>query len=141
MLTDLVRAKRYAGNWQEAIAVSGEVLVAANAVEPAYVQAMIEGKEEFGPYIVIAPGVAMPHARPEAGVIKPAVAIVTLSTPVAFGHEQNDPVDVVIAFAAQSKEAHLETLKEIAGLVSSPVRLERLRAATNDTELIEAQRE
>lgn len=138
VLTDLVGAKKPAADWRNAIAVAGELLVRAGAVRAEYVDAMVRVKEELGPYIVIAPGVAMPHARPEDGVITPAVSIVTLAAPVTFGHSDNDPVDVVIAFAAESKDAHLETLQAIAGLVSDTERLERLRSAQTDSELISA---
>lgn len=138
VLTDLVGAKKAAADWRDAIMVAGELLVGAGAVRPEYVDAMMRVKEELGPYIVIAPGVAMPHARPEAGVIKPGVSIVTLAAPVTFGHRDNDPVDVVIAFAAEDKDAHLETLRAIAGLVSDRERLDRVRSAQTDSELTSA---
>ncbi len=43
-------------------------------------------------HIVIAPGIALPHARPEDGVIDSTVAVVRLAEPVNFGNEDNDPV-------------------------------------------------
>lgn len=96
---------------------------------------MQEGVIEFGPYIVIAPGVAMPHARPEAGVLKPGVSIITLAEARAFGNETNDPVDFVIAFAAVNKNAHIKTLQRIVGLLENDAAMAAARAATTDDAL------
>ena len=79
---------------------------------------MIHTAEELGPYIVIAPGIAMPHSRPEDGVLKPCVALMTLSTPVNFGNEENDPVRLVFSFGAPDKEQHVEALRELATVFS-----------------------
>jgi mannitol operon transcriptional antiterminator len=63
-----IKLNARAGNWEEAIRIGGELLVKNDFVEERYVEAMVSNVREMGPYIVIAPGVAMPHARPEDGV-------------------------------------------------------------------------
>ncbi len=50
-----------------------DLLVAADVVEPRYYRAILDGVAQHGPYFVIAPGLAMPHGRPEEGVKKPAL--------------------------------------------------------------------
>lgn len=50
-----------ASPWQEAVKLSVDLLVKADVVEPRYYQAILDGVEQFGPYFVIAPGLAMPH--------------------------------------------------------------------------------
>lgn len=62
-----------ASTWQEAVKLSVDLLVKADVVEPRYYQAILDGVAEHGPYFVIAPGLAMPHGRPEEGVKKPAL--------------------------------------------------------------------
>ncbi|MFO6427822.1 PTS sugar transporter subunit IIA [Escherichia coli] len=47
-----------------------------------YYQAILDGVEQFGPYFVIAPGLAMPHGRPEEGVKKTGFSLVTLKKPL-----------------------------------------------------------
>ena len=42
-------------------------MVDAGFTEPTYTEAMIDVVRDMGPYIVLAPGLAMPHARPEMG--------------------------------------------------------------------------
>lgn len=57
-----------------------DLLVAADVVEPRYYRAILDGVEQFGPYFVIAPGLAMPHGRPEEGVKKTGFSLVTLKS-------------------------------------------------------------
>ncbi len=133
-----VRARVAAATWQEATDRAGELLVGAGGAKPAYTRAMKRAIRKVGPYAVIAPGIALLHARPEDGVLAPCLALVTLAEPVAFGHSENDPVDVVFAFGAVDKQAHIAALQELAGLLMDEAFLERIRAATDDRSLLAA---
>jgi ascorbate PTS system EIIA or EIIAB component len=119
-----VRAQVQASDWRAAVEQSGGLLADVGAVEPRYVEAMKATLLEYGPYAVIAPGIALPHARPEHGVNRPALSLVTLADPVEFGHSANDPVDVVIAFGAVDKETHLGALQQLAGSMNIAVVLQ-----------------
>jgi mannitol operon transcriptional antiterminator len=82
-LRDLVRPNIVAvdvevKDWQEAIRAAGTLMFADGAVEERFSDAMIRVAKEFGPYIVVAPGIALPHARPEDGVIKASIAVLRL---------------------------------------------------------------
>ncbi len=133
--TIIVRASF--SDWKEAIRIAGEALVRAGAVEPRYVSAMIDFKEKFGPYIVIAPGVAIPHARPEDGVKRPCLCLVTLEKPVEFGHKDNDPVFLIIAFGAIDHKQHLKALSQLSKLLENHEDVERIRRAKTKEEVIE----
>ena len=56
-----------AETWEEVIRHGGQLMVDAGFTDPSYTEAMVEVVREMGPYIVLAPGLAMPHARPEHG--------------------------------------------------------------------------
>ena len=56
----------------------GQLMVDAGFTEPTYTEAMIDVVRDMGPYIVLAPGLAMPHARPEMGAKQVGTALVTL---------------------------------------------------------------
>ena len=56
--------KQHASTWEEAIEVCMKPLLEKNAVERSYVDAIIERTKELGPFYVLAPGLAMPHERP-----------------------------------------------------------------------------
>ena len=49
---------------------------------------MIDVVRDMGPYIVLAPGLAMPHARPEMGAKQVGAALVTLEKPIDFGSQK-----------------------------------------------------
>src|SRR3989337_3809007 len=97
-----------AADWREAVRLAGAALTASGAALPGYADQMIRMIEEHGPYVVIAPGLALAHARPGAEVLADGLSIVTLRTPVAFGHPHNDPVSVVLGLAITSIEGHLD---------------------------------
>ena len=103
-----IRLQAEANTWQEAVKIGVDLLVAADVVEPRYYQAILDGVEQFGPYFVIAPGLAMPHGRPEEGVKKTGFSLVTLKKPLEFNHEDNDPVDILITMAAVDANTHQE---------------------------------
>lgn len=111
---DRIRLRVEVPDWQGAVRAAGDLLVEAGLCEPRYVEAMIRAVEQMGPYMVLAPGIALAHARPEDGVLKIGMSIVTLATPVNFGSEANDPVQLVIAFGGVDKTTHIGMLQELA---------------------------
>ncbi|MFZ7132551.1 MAG: PTS sugar transporter subunit IIA [Eubacteriales bacterium] len=119
MIKENITIKAKVADWKEAIAVSGSTLVDNGAIEEKYIDAMIKVVEELGPYIVIAPGIAIAHARPEDGVKKSGFAITTLKNPVNFGNEANDPVSLVITISAIDYEGHLEALAELMSIIEN----------------------
>jgi mannitol/fructose-specific phosphotransferase system IIA component (Ntr-type) len=132
-----VRAKLQVSSWEQAVEEVGKVMVNATLIAPGYIEAMKSTIRELGPYSVIAPGIAMPHARPEDGVLQTGFSLVTLAQPVEFGSSENDPVDIVIAFSALDKETHLDALKEISTLLSDSRFVEKVRSAENHQQLID----
>ena len=103
-----IRLQAEAETWQDAVKIGVDLLVAADVVEPRYYQAILDAVEQHGPYFVLAPGLAMPHGRPEEGVKKTGFALVTLKKPLEFNHEDNDPVDILITMAAVDANTHQE---------------------------------
>jgi PTS system ascorbate-specific IIA component len=99
---------------------------------------MKQALAEIGPYVVVAPGIALLHARPEDGVLEPCISLITLDTPVDFGHSENDPVDIVIAFGATNKITHIPALKRIADQLSESEIVDKIRSAKTDKKLLEA---
>lgn len=136
-----VKAKVAATSWEQAVEVAGMVLVQANLVEPRYIDAMKKTLRKLGPYSVIAPGIAMPHARPEDGVIQTGFSLVTLVNPVTFGNAENDPVDILLAFSASDKERHITALKEISVFLSNDGLMRKVRTANSNDQLLDVIRD
>lgn len=130
-----ITTKATASDWKAAIRLAGDGLVAAGVTTADYTDQMIAAVEEHGPYIVIAPGIALAHARPADSVLKGGLSWVSLATPVEFGHASNDPVTLVIGLAALDHTAHIEVLKAVAGVLSNKEARAELEAATTDGEV------
>ena len=135
--TKTLKAKVSVSSWEQAVEQVGNLMVGAGLVEEKYIEGMKNTLRELGPYSVIAPGIAMPHARPEDGVLEPGFALITLKDPVEFGSQANDPVDIVIAFAAEDKISHVDALREIAELFSDEEAVAQIRAAITSKQLVE----
>ena len=53
-----------------------------------------------------------------------------------FGHRDNDPVDIVIAFAAVDNKQHIKALASLANLLSDTGIVEKIRKAKNKKEIL-----
>jgi len=130
-----INLKAAAADWRDAIRLAGDGLVAAGVTTGDDTDQIIAAVEEHGPYIVIAPGIALAHARPSEAVLKGGLSWVSLKDPVNFGHAKNDPVTLVIGLAATDHTAHIEVLKALAGVLANKDLRGRLEAATTETEV------
>lgn len=122
-------------DWRDAIRKGSEILVEKRFVEERYIDAIFKSFEEFGSYMVIAPGVVLSHARPENGVKKLSMSLITLKDPIEFGNEMNDPVKIVITLAAIDSEAHMNVIRKLMELIMNDEDLNKLM---NLTEIEEA---
>jgi len=118
-------------DWREAVRAAGAALVASGATTDAYTDEMIATVEELGPYIVIAPGIALAHSRPSPAVLRAGMSLVMLARPVAFGHTANDPVSLVIGLAAPDAEGHVGALATLAEFLVDEDRRAALLRATS----------
>jgi ascorbate PTS system EIIA or EIIAB component len=124
-----------APDWRGAVRLAGDALVASGAATPAYADEMIRMIEEHGPYVVIAPGLALAHARPGPAVLADGLAVVTLAEPVSFGHPHNDPVRVVLALSIRTAGEHLAAVAGLANVFNDSTAIEDLAAATSAAEV------
>lgn len=119
-----------ASDWADAIRKVGQLLVAAGAVDPGYVDAMITAVKAKGPYIVVSKGVAMPHATPDLAK-RVALGVVRLKEPVVFNQPEHDPVDLLFCLCSQDFISHMSTLIGLTMFIENPGAIAELRAAQN----------
>ena len=112
-----IKLNQTAANWEEAIKIGTDLLVASGAIEPRYYDNIVSNIKEMGPYIVLAPGLAMPHARPEEGVIRTAFGLTTLAQPIDFDGEQ---ISVLVTLAGSDSDTHMEGIMEITQIFDDP---------------------
>lgn len=128
-----------APNWQEAIRMSCEPLVADGTVEKGYEEDIIECVSKYGPYIVIMPNVAMPHSQECAeGVHKTAISFMKLEEPVSF-EEGNPEMDARLFFtlASCNPEQHLHNMQRLSFMLMNEDVVDALLKAKTAQDLVE----
>lgn len=130
-----IKLQQSCTSWRESFELAGAGLVESGRTLPSYTQEMIQTFEELGPYMVIAPGIALAHGRPSAAVLETGLSIVTLSTPIEFGSQSNDPVSMVIGLAAIDHDSHIDLMAALSELLMSEEQVTLLLNATKEAVL------
>ncbi|WP_127794225.1 PTS sugar transporter subunit IIA [Agromyces sp. LHK192] len=128
-----VRTRPAAASRDDAIREAGEILVAAGAVSPAYVDAMLEREASVSTYM--GNGLAIPHGTNEAkdAISRSALSFIRYDEPVDWGGE---PARFVVGIAGIGDE-HLEILSKIAIVFSDEDEVQRLLDAPSADALVE----
>lgn len=146
MLRELIEKKHVkiieeAKDWKEAIRISCEVLEADGTVEANYKEDIIKCIEKYGPYIVIAPNIAMPHSQENAeGVNKTAISFLKINKPVSF-EDGNPELDAQLFFtlASCNSEEHLSNMMKLSELLGDNEMVENLAKAKSINDLLTIQ--
>lgn len=125
-----------AADVKSALKIGVDLLINHGSVEPRYYDNIIKAYEEMGPYFVIAPSLAMPHARPEDGALENCFSLVILKEPMVFGSQECDPVKVLLTIAAtEAKSMNKEVIMQIAELFDCDEAVNLLIKASTKEEL------
>jgi PTS system ascorbate-specific IIA component len=118
-------------DWRAAVREVGRALMRSGSTRLEYADRMLAVIEEFGAYVVVAPGLALAHARPGPDVRREGIAVVTLAKPVPFGHPHNDPVRVIVGLAAVNAEEHVAYVAKLANAFNDGGIVGRIARATS----------
>ena len=135
LIADRIQFVDKANSWEEAIRLSSRPLIDQEFIQESYLDAMIDGVNEFGPYMILADGVAMPHARPEDGAIKTGFSFLKLKEGVLF---PNTEISVTLFFtlSASDADSHIEAIMKLASILGDDDTLEQLTQITNKEEFL-----
>ncbi|MFC0225371.1 PTS sugar transporter subunit IIA [Serratia aquatilis] len=122
-------------DWQEAVALSGQPLLQRGIITQDYLTAIFRQHQALGPYFVLAPGIAMPHARPEEGAKALGLSLLKINQGVQFHSEDNDPVFIVVMLSAPDSSSHIELISQLAELFSDNESMEKLFRAENKQQI------
>lgn len=112
-------------------------LLANGKIEASYVEAIKATHKKIGPYYVLAPKIAMPHARPEDGVNAAGLQLTVFKNGVDLGSADNGDVYFSITLAAMDSDSHINTIMKLAELFQNDDDIETIIAAENHAEIIE----
>jgi len=99
-------------SWQEAVRICGGLMHSEGSISAEYTEAMVEAVATLGPYMVIAPHIALAHAAAVTYVAKDDLVLVVFKEPVIFG-SHNDPVHLVFGLCATGADKHLSQLQAL----------------------------
>ena len=120
LLQDLITEKMFQRSsekmgWKDAIRKASE--------------AMIGKVEEFGPFINLGKGIAIPHARPEDGVNEVGMSMLVLDHPIYLLDDPAQEIRLLICIAAVDNQTHLKALKHLTMILRDNAKVERLLTA------------
>ena len=104
-------------DWKEAVRKSGEPLVQNGYIEEKYIDAMVKSIEEYGAYVVVSKGFAMPHAKVEEGSIRLGMHLLRLKNPVPFGIDELDPVEFVCCLSVIDHKSYLKAFFNLVNML------------------------
>jgi len=126
-----IQLKTAVTDWRQAIRAVGNLLVSGGYTTSDYTEEMIHAVETLGPYIVVAPGLALAHSRPAESVLKTGLSLVTLVRPVNFGSEENDPVDIVFGLCATDNQSHIQIISQLVQFLDDSQNIALLKNTTD----------
>ena len=133
--SDKVQVLEQVKSWREAISIAANPLKEQGYFQQDYIDDMIHSVEKLGPYIVIAPEIAIAHARPNNNVKKIGLSLLKLNQHINFS-EEGHFASLVFVLSAVDNTAHLEILKQLAQILGDKQTVEELLSAQNNTEII-----
>lgn len=134
--SNLIQLGLHAENREQAIRISAQPLIDNGMINEYYMENILKVLDEVGPYFVLLPSVALPHARSEEGALENAIGITTLSEPVKFMSEANDPVKYIFTLSSVNNGQHLEALSTLAELFEDEEFFKQLDNAKNPDDVM-----
>lgn len=122
--------------WKEALELSIKPLLKQKYVSAEFQEAIIKNIEHFGPYIIIGPGLAFPHAGVNEGAYKLGMSLLILRRPIFFMNSDK-PVNIILVLSAPDSSSHIFAIEQLTNLITHSNTLEKLPLVINKHEVIQ----
>lgn len=135
MFKELIASKRvsfYEGfqTWEGAVAAACLPLIIDNTITGEYVDSIIKCVKEYGPYIIIAPDICIPHSQEGSlGVNNTAMCLMVTQKSVKFNEEEDGNARLFFVLASMDNDAHLKNLQDLVEAISDEAVVEKLLKA------------
>lgn len=128
---DLIRfCEESPSNWEEAVVLSCQTLLEKKMITQQYIDEIVDCVKKYGPYIVIVPGVAMPHSSEDSqGVLGTAISFTKMKDEVVF--EEGNPeknASLFFTLAAKNSDEHVENISKLSEMLMTDGLIEALMA-------------
>ncbi|NME35334.1 MULTISPECIES: PTS sugar transporter subunit IIA [Fusobacterium] len=122
-------------SWEKAIEVGANPLIEKGKIKYGYVEGIIQNIKTLGPYVILIPGVAMPHARPDENVLESSLALLKINEGVKFT-EDTDKVYLMFILAAKNSDSHIEIIEKLTDVLGDDEKIEKLIESKTLEEII-----
>ena len=124
-----IRIEREPLAWHTAMRRAAEYLVRDGRFDPGYVEEAIQNVEEYGSYIIIARGIALAHARREAGVYEDGIGVLVSREGIIF--DEGARVHLLFFFAQKEDVDSMPLFREIIQLGQTEEAIASLASCEN----------
>ncbi len=124
-----------AENWRDAIRTAGGLLVVNGYVDQRYQEQMLYSFENYGSYMIIDDGIAIPHAKNEGTVRKTGMTLLILKKPVEFINGKK--LQVFFSFCSKDNIEHLDALVAVANLIKETDFRQCIKRFHNSLEIVQ----
>ena len=118
-----------------ALEVTCSKLIENGKVEKSYLEAIQQKHKDIGAYYVLAPKIAMPHARPEDGVNEACLQVTVFKNGVDLESEDNGEVYFSITLAAMDSDSHIQTIMALSEMFQNDDDIDAIIAANTNKEI------
>lgn len=115
---DFIQLDLSCNSWQDSVRKSAMRLLNLGYISESYIDAMINNIVVNGPYIIVAPEFALPHAGLDAGVYKTGMNLIRLKEPVKFGQDENTMTKFVCCLCAVDYGTHAKALINLINILA-----------------------
>lgn len=127
-LKDNIQLRESVSNWEESIKIASLPLLEKNLIKKSYIKSMIDNINNLGFFVVLSDGLAMPHSRPENGVVENSLSLLKLNHPVKYGESD---IKLIFILAAKNNNSHTDLLIELMELFQNERKMKSLFDANN----------
>ena len=108
---NIIFKKEKLEKWEDAVEEGFKPLIKGKYVDESYYKSIIELINNFGSYMVVSEGLAIPHAENMNNVHKSGISLLYLKHPVIF--PGNKKVNLLFCLSAVDKKDHVQSLEDI----------------------------
>lgn len=119
-------------DWKEAVNESVRLLENSGTVPSDYKEKVIESVEELGPYIFIAPQIAMPHVQ-YFGETEIGISLLKLNKAVFYDLDHG--AQLFFAFSAKDSESHMDLIQGLAIFLSDESNVNAILSLETEEEI------
>lgn len=119
----------------DALDITCSTLIERGKVEKSYLEAIKQKHKEIGAYYVLAPKIAMPHARPEDGVNTAGLQVTVFKNGVNLESKDNGDVYFSVTLAAIDSDSHIQTIVALSELFQNDADVDAIIAAQNKKDI------